>query len=178
MIGVGQRVAAQDFALKTNAAGWAATTINAAFETGLGERTTLETGLYYNPWTFSHNKKIRHLFLQPEFRYWTCERFAGGFWGVHLLGGIFNAGGVKLPFGIIPALKKYRYQGWLIGGGVSYGYDWYLLPHLNLEATVGVGYLKVHHRRYECTRCGKKLNSGSEDYFGPTKLGISLVYLF
>lgn len=172
------RVSAQGNALKTNGFGWATTSVNAAYEAGLGERTTLELGVSYNPWTFAENKKFRHLMLQPEFRRWNCERFLRGFWGIHLLGGIYNVGHLKLPFDAYPKLERRRYQGWFIGGGVSYGYDWYLSPRLNLEATVGIGYVYVYYKEYECGKCGDRLGDGGKHYFGPTKLGLSLVYLF
>ena len=174
----GGRASAQGNALKTNAAGWATTSINAAYETGLSHRTTLEIGASYNPWTFGENKKFRHLMLQPEFRRWNCERFIRGFWGVHLLGGIYNVGHLKLPFDAYPDLEHYRYQGWFVGGGVSYGYDWYLSPRLNLEATAGIGYVLVNYKKYMCGKCGERVGDGVKHYFGPTKLAVSLVYLF
>ncbi len=102
---------AQRYALKTNAAVWATTSINAAFEVGLAQKTTLELGASYNPWIFSHNKKMRHWMFQPEFRYWTCGRFDRAFWGLHIMGGQFNAGGFNPPFDFYSELKKYRYQG-------------------------------------------------------------------
>ncbi len=174
----GGRVSAQSNAVKTNALGWATTSANAAFETGLSNRTTLEIGASYNPWTFGENKKFRHLMLQPEFRRWNCERFIRGFWGVHLVGGIFNVGNVKLPFDAYPELKDYRYQGWFAGAGVSYGYDWYLSPRLNLEATAGAGYVYIDYKQYKCVKCGEKVGSDVKHYFGITKLAVSLVYLF
>ncbi len=174
----GGRVSAQGNALKTNALGWATTSANIAYEAGLSGRTTLELGLSYNPWTFAKNKKFRHLMLQPELRRWNCERFVRGFWGVHLLGGIYNVGHLKLPFKAYPRLRDHRYQGWFVGAGVSYGYDWYLSPRLNLEATAGIGYVLVGYNEFMCGKCGSKIGDGVKHYFGPTKLAVSLVYLF
>ncbi len=169
---------AQQNAIKTNFVGWATTSINAAYEMGLAKKTTLEIGASYNPWTFKDNKKIRHWFVQPELRFWNCERFNRGFWGVHLIGGQFNVGGVKLPFGIYPGVEFNRYQGWALGAGVSYGYSWYLSPHLNFEATAGVGYVHANYKQYDCVKCGEKRGKGTKNYFGPTKLALNLVYLF
>jgi hypothetical protein len=174
----GGRVSAQDNVVKTNAVAWATTSINAAYEAGLTDRTSLEIGASYNPWTFAHNKKFRHLMLQPEYRFWACDRFLRGFWGVHLLGGIYNVGHLKLPFNIYRGTRNHRYEGWFVGAGVSYGYAWYLAPHLNLEATAGVGYVRAYYKRYECGKCGAKMGNGHKNYFGPTKLAISLAYLF
>lgn len=169
---------AQNFAVKTNAVGWATKSINAAFEVGLGKRTTLELGGQYNPWSPTEFKRTRHWLAQPELRFWLCERFSRGFFGVHLIGGQFNVGGIDTPFDIFPTVKDFRYQGWVAGGGVSYGHDWYLSPHFNLEATAGVGYVHAKYSRYECRECGTKLDTGKKNYFGPTKLAVNLVYLF
>lgn len=166
------------FALKTNLLYDATTTFNLGMEFGLGRRTTLDISGNYNPWTFSNNRKFKHWMVQPEFRVWTCERFNGGFFGIHAFGGEMNIGGWDLPFGLYPNLKNHRYEGWFIGAGISYGYQWYLGPHWNLEATVGVGYLRFDYDRFDCVECGEKLGSGVENYFGPTKLGLSLIYLF
>lgn len=169
---------AQDFAVKTNLLYWATTTANLQLEFGLGKRASLEIGGNYNPWTFKDNKKIKHWFVQPELRLWNCERFNRGFWGIHVIGGEANFGNVKLPFGIFPGLKKYRYEGWFYGGGVSYGYQWYLGPHWNLEATVGAGYLYFNGKRYDCAKCGAELGKARKGFFSPTKAGLTFVYLF
>lgn len=89
----------------------------------------------------------------------------------------FNAKGIKLPFGLYPGLKDHRYQGNLYGAGISYGYHWILKKRWSMEATIGVGYARVSYDRYNCRDCGSKLNSGHKNYFGPTKLGISLIYI-
>lgn len=169
---------AQDFAVKTNLLYWATTTLNLQFEMGLGKQTTLEIGGNYNPWTFDNNKKLKHWMVQPELRVWTCERFNRGFWGFHLLGGEYNIGGIKLPFDAWPKLRTHRYEGWMAGLGVSYGYQWYLGPHWNLEATVGVGYIHFNGEKFLGETCGDKCGNDIKNYIGPTKAGLSLVYLF
>ena len=55
----------QDFALKTNALYWAATTPNLGIEAALSDRFTLDIGAAYNPWTFCDDKKIRFWLVQP-----------------------------------------------------------------------------------------------------------------
>ena len=169
---------AQDFAVKTNLLYWATTTLNLQVEMGLGKQTTLEIGGNYNPWTFENNKKIKHWMVQPELRVWTCERFNRGFWGFHLLAGECNVGNVKLPFDIWPSLKDHRYEGWMGGAGISYGYQWYLGPHWNLEATVGVGYIHFNGNKFVGETCGEACGKAIKNYVGPTKAGLTLVYLF
>ena len=71
--------------VKTNTLYWLTTTINIGAEIGLGKNTTIDLLGTYNPWSFGDNKKIKHWLVQPEFRYWTCERFNGHFWGLQRL---------------------------------------------------------------------------------------------
>ena len=127
------------------------------------------------PWQFSDTKKLKHWLVQPELRYWTCETFNGHFFGIHALGGQFNAGGIKLPFGLFPSLRDNRYQGWAAGGGLSYGYQWVMSPRWNFELSVGVGYLYVDYKKYECRECGKPVEKSHYNYIGPTKAAISLI---
>ena len=62
--------------------------------------------------------------------------------------------------------------------GVSYGYQWILAKHWNLEGNIGVGYARVKYEQFECKTCGEKVSEGHKNYLGPTKAAISLIYLF
>lgn len=169
---------AQEVALKTNLLYWSTTTPNLGVEIKTGTRTTLDLVGTYNPFTFRHNIKFKNWTAQPEFRLWNCEAFNRGFWGFHAVGGQFNVGNLNLPFGLFSGLDDHHYEGYLVGGGVSYGYQWYLGPHWNLEATFGFGYLYMNYDKYECPKCGDMLGHDKKHYFGPTRIGVSFVYLF
>lgn len=174
------------FAVKTNLLYDATSTINLGVEFGLAPKWTMDISGNYNPWTFSDNRKMKHWLVQPEVRWWTCQRFSGHFLGFHGHYAQYNMGGM-LPwgfnngkmFGVIESKKmlNYRYQGWLAGAGVSYGYHWILGKRWGLEATIGVGYAYLSYDKYPCAECGKKISSESKHYFGPTKAGITLIYM-
>lgn len=83
---------------------------------GIGNKSTVELVGSLRPWKRSEMYVNRYWLIQPEYKYWTCQKFNGFFWGGYLNGAQFNVGGKKLPFGIFADLKKYRYEGWLIGG--------------------------------------------------------------
>jgi hypothetical protein len=118
----GAKVCAQEMALKTNLLYDATTTINLGYEIALSEKSTLDIWGNYNPWilgykwvgiedagsrfTEKREKKLKHWMLQPEFRWWNCEKFNGHFFGVHLHGGQFSVGAMSLPFGI----GRYKYS--------------------------------------------------------------------
>lgn len=158
---------AQKAAIKTNLAYWATATLNVGGEFALAPRMTLDLTANYNPCRFKNNKKIMHWAVQSEGRYWFCRRFMGSFAGIHVHGGKYNGG-----------LKKYRYEGWFLGGGISYGYQWMIGKHWNLETELGVGYAYLDFDKYLRNHCGKFIDSGRQNYWGPTKLSVSFVYLF
>ena len=158
---------AQDVALKTNGLYWATTTPNIGLEVAFNNKWTLDLSGGYNPWTFSDDRKMRFWLVQPELRYWLCEKFEGHFVGVHLHGAQFFGG-----------FKEKRYDGYLAGGGITYGYDWILSPHWNLEAAIGIGYARLWYDKSPRIPCVKCMVHECDNYYGLTKAAISLVYLF
>lgn len=179
----GMFASAQKVALKTNLLYDATATVNAGIEIVLAPRWTLDISGNFNDWTMSHNRKWKHWLVQPEARYWFCERFSGHFIGIHAHGGEYNFGnlknGIKFLGSDFSKLTDNRYQGWYVGGGLSYGYAWILGKHWNLEAELGIGYIYTRFDKYPCAECGEKIEEdASHHYFGPTKLALSIVYLF
>lgn len=170
---------AQDVAVKTNLLYDATTTLNLGVEIGLAEKWTLDVSGNYNPWEFSNNRQLKHALLQPEARYWFCEKFNRHFVGVHLHGAIYNAGRLKLPFHIgDEGIRENRYKGWLVGAGVSYGYHWIIDRRWSVEATIGVGYAYLGYDKYRiCEHCKEKRGHESDHYFGPTKAALSIIYI-
>ena len=72
--------------------------------------------------------------------------------------------------------KEYRFEGYGYGGGISYGYNFFLGIRWSIEANLGIGYARLHYDKYKCQKCGEKVGTESRNYFGPTKAGISLIY--
>lgn len=169
----------QNIAIKTNTLYWATTTPNLGAEVALGKRNTAQIFFALNPWRQSggDHSSVRHWLIMPEYRHWFCQSFNGWFVGVHLMGGEFNAGGVKLPLGLLPTLNNHRYEGWFLGGGLTAGYQWPLSRHWNLETSVGAGYDYIRYDKMKCGTCGEKEKSSHKDYVGPTKAAVSLIYV-
>lgn len=175
----GGEVFSQRVAVKTNALHVAAAwTPNLAGEIVAGERVTIDLVVAYNPWNLKgseeSNKKLAHFLVSPEARYWTCEPMNGHFFGLHAIAVTYNVGQHDIP---LLFDKEYRYEGNALGGGVSYGYHLPLSTTWGVEFTVGVGALFARHEKFECPRCGESLGTYSKTYFGPTRAGISLVYI-
>lgn len=170
------QVRSQEVAVKTNMAYWATTTPNLGLEFALSKKSTIDISGGLNPFEFSDNKRFKHWLIQPEYRWWLCETFNGHFFGAHAHGAQFNVGGWDIPVGRLDAFKDKRYEGYLYGGGLSYGYQWVISNRWNLEATIGAGYARIHYDKYPCKDCGTKLDEGTYNYWGITKVGLSVIY--
>lgn len=188
-ITLSNQVSAQ-VAIKNNLIYDATTTPNLGVEVGVAQHSTVQLVYGLNPWKF-HSKSrgtrmVRHWVVMPEYRWWPCTRFNGQFFGVHAMGGQFDASSVDIPipglfFGGVNLRKQLRsksFEGSFAGVGVTYGYQWILSRHINLEAEAGIGYNHVWYKMYRCGQCGPRIKNGSTNYLGVTKLGVSMLYLF
>ena len=173
----GERDTLGNVSLKTNLLYDATGTLNLGVEFRTGERTSFDIPVSWNPWTFSENRKWKHVLVQPEFRWWTAETFRGHFFGLHAHYAFYNVS--RLPNGPFSRnMADSRYEGWGAGIGASYGYRWNFSRHWGMEATLGLGYAYLDYDKYECQNCGDRLGSDTKNYFGPTKAGITLIYTF
>lgn len=169
---------AQNVGIKSNLLTDALLSPNVGVEVGLAPKWTLELTGEVNAWGIKDHK-WKHWFLQPEARYWFCQRFGGHFVGLHALGGQFNLGHLGINIGKLKHLLDNRYQGWGVGAGVAYGYAWPVAKHWNIEAEIGLGWMYTRYDRFKCAGCGKKVSSDrSRNFFTPTKAAVSVEYLF
>lgn len=72
-------ISAQDWRLKTNLAYWATTTPNIGAEKKISDQWSINFSTGWNPFTFSKNKKLKHIALQTEVRRWLDSPFSGIF---------------------------------------------------------------------------------------------------
>ena len=172
---------AQKVGIKTNLLYDATASANLGLEFGLRPHWTLDISGDLNMWTI-HDHKWKHWFVQPEARYWFCEKFSGSFFAFHVIGGQYNFGNLPGGFKFLGSdfrnLNDHRYQGWAGGGGIGYGYAWELAKHWNMEFEIAVGAIYTKYDVYDCETCSRKEGSGHHIYYGPTKLALSLEYLF
>lgn len=163
-------VRAQKIAVKTNLLEWAALgTINAGAEYAFTDHWSLEADIAWNPWTFSRQRSAKCWGVQAEGRYWLCQKFYGHYFGAHAQYGNYDCG-----------LWKYRYDGYLYGLGISYGYALPIASRWRLDFNLGVGYNRMGYdkdaREY---RTGDVEMFGREhrNYWGITRAGINLVFI-
>ena len=162
-------------AVKTNMLYDALLTPNIGVEFYLGKNYTVSADWMYAWWrkhsiawwhrTYGGDLEIRRYFGRV-----ADEKPLQG-WHVGLYGGIvtydFDWGG-----------RGYLGDRWSYGGGLSIGYSMPWKRRLNLDFTLGLGYLGGEYKEYlpidDCYvwQCTKQRN-----YIGPTKIEVSLVWL-
>lgn len=154
--------------IKTNAMAWAAGLPNIAAELPISRHLSLALPLVWCPWYLSKTYAVKAFSLQPECRWWIKVAGDGHFLGLHTHICLFN---VKW--------QENRYQDTqrpLLGGGISYGY---LLPFSDKwagEFTLGAGYANIRYNTYYNIANGACFETRSRNYWGITKMGISIVY--
>lgn len=156
--------------VKTNIAAWAGTIMNIAADVQVSEHFSIELPILWCPWHVSSKHAVKTFAIQPEARYWLSKPGEGHFFGVHAHVGWFN---VKW--------NRDRYQDTdrpLLGAGISYGY---LLPfneHWAGEFTLGAGYANMRYDTYYNMDNGARIDTRTKNYWGITRIGLSVVYRF
>ncbi len=173
-------------ACKTNLLFDLGSALNIELEVPIGERFSI-AGEYIFPWWLWEKDQVCFQTLTGglEGRYWlkpsykhqdrslgTHNPLTGWFVGLYT-----NLGYYDFEW------KKDGYQGeFYVAAGVSAGYAQPLSRHLSLELSLGVGYLNTDYRHYHAEQYGDgswhlvRQNSGSYQWFGPTKAKVSLVW--
>lgn len=144
--------------------------LNMGAELKLSKRYTLDLLVGYSPSSSGDSKKMEHLLVQPEIRYWLDKSFDKHFIGLHAHWASFNIGNIS-----IPTKLEDRYDGWLAGQGISYGYRWNISSRWALEGTLGLGYAYIQYKQYDYLSDSFKKKS-QKHYVGPTRAGITISY--
>ena len=166
-------VSAQYYSLSTNLLGLGTGNINVEISATAGRKWSIHLPVNYNPFTYNfieENAKMQNLTVQPGVRYWFTESYMRGFLGIHGTFSRYHMGWKEL--------SKYRYDGLAAGGGLSLGYAKMLGKRWNLEFEVAVDVLYADHDKYECRACGFFSGNEKKVLVAPTKVAISMVYLF
>jgi hypothetical protein len=143
----------------------------------ISDNLSIDFNVAYNPFQLSETKKWKLIMLQPEVRFWTFKKYAGFFWGIHTGYKFFNIGGIDRDIPAFGNLSASRVEGSSYDAGISLGYQWILSPRWGVETFLGAGYAKLQYDKYICAKCGEKSGSYNDNYFGPTKAGIALIYM-
>lgn len=163
-------IAKRYVSVKTNFAYWAGAVANLSADIQLHRKLSLELPFDWSLWDIEREHGVRLVLFQPEVRWWMKNVGKGHFVGVHAHVGVFN---VKW--------KDIRYQTAgrpLLGSGLTYGYSLPFSEHWGAEFLLGVGYANMKFDEFYNIDNGAKICTDELNYWGITKLGISLVYRF
>lgn len=158
-------------ALKTNLAFDAIGALNLAYEVQVHNRMTLDIPVTWSLWDAQREHALRIVALQPELRWWMGdEPGRGHFFGLHAHAAWYN---LKWDD------KRYQDTGRpLLGAGLSYGYKLPIGEHWGAEFNAGLGYANMKYDTYYNVENGAQIDTRIRNYFGLTRLGLSLVYRF
>lgn len=168
--------------LSTNLLYLATTTFNASIDYGFAKQWSVSLTAGFNPFKFPQrhrndgkivNPKLMHWLVMPEVKCWFRHHFDGMYVGGHVIYAQYNVGGISF----ISALDNSRFDGYLYGGGISVGWHKWIGKRTALDFSAGVGYLRLHYDKYKACNCSNILKTVGENYFGPTKMAVSLAYL-
>ena len=192
VLSLGSAAAQEQFAIKTNLLHDATLSVDLGVEYGIAPHWSVELSGSVNQWQ-PGQLCLKHWLVAPEARYWFCRRFSGTFVSLYAFGGQASLGGLydfSQYYNKFPNLYNFMLKDALVlGGGVGIGHAFVLNRHWNVEVELGLGYLYAKGDEYELLKDenGKYylpegtipvLEGSIFDYTGPTKLALSLVYLF
>lgn len=161
------------FAITTNLLYDAAMIPNLGITVPLGRKWSVEASWMYAWWS----RNVRH-------RYW---RVYGGELGVRrwfgsrnrqlLSGHHVGVYGEMLTYDFEFGGKGYQGGRWTWGAGVSYGYSLPVSSRINIDFTIGFGYLGGEYKKYHpADGCYVWDSTHRLNWFGPTKAEVSLVW--
>lgn len=165
-----------EVSVKTNALYDATLSLSLGAEMQVAPKWSLELTGSYNGWDIDGNK-WRHWIVQPEGRFWLNGDMAGHFFAANFVIGQINVGCFKSGlFG--DELQNSRFQGWLSGAGIGYGYAWRLSDSWKLELEATVGVLHWQGERYSAYSGHLIQRDRSFTTVAPTKVAVNFAYVF
>ncbi len=165
----------QFVALKTNLAALGLLAANLGVEFSFGRGFSLDFPVYYSPYDITSKFRVRLLGVQPELRYWLRRDWPGD---GHFFGLYGTAAGFNISFPRTDRFQDPERALW--GMGLSYGYAFNFGPdkHWGLEFDIGAGYMNYHLDTFDNVRNGQLMRTEKKNYWGISRVGISLTYRF
>ncbi|GHV05619.1 hypothetical protein FACS189416_5460 [Bacteroidia bacterium] len=155
------------FSIRTNLLYWLAATPNFGIEYHPSENFGILVNGLWSHWIWSDNDKHHRTWMvSPEVRYYIG---ANKNWFIGVEG---HAGEFNFKF------NDTGYQGDAIGGGLTGGYKLRLSEVFDLDFSLGLGYTQLKYDTYYRSNgyMVRKEGGLKKDFFGPTQLGVSLIF--
>lgn len=149
---------------------WLTMTPNVDVSFPLNNKLSLHVPLSYNPWVIGENSRFQQLTFKPGVRFWFRECYSHFFTSVYAVATRYHVGGFFK--------KNHRYDGTGYGIGVGAGYAYPLNKHWNIEAELGVGAIYADYDKCRWEKNSRLVGSYSGMKLIPTRIDISVVYLY
>ena len=157
-------------ALKTNIAYDAFGVLNLAYECQFAEHWTAELPVMWSLWDWKESRGLRTVALQPGVKYWFSRPGSG-----HAVGADFDLAWYNARWDD----DRYQTSGRpAMGASILYAYSLDMGCGWKAEFSLGVGYVNTRYNTYYNITDGALIDTRTKNYFGPTRLGITLVYSF
>ena len=150
--------------------------VGVEIQTDLGLAFQLDyTGAWWNSYT--RNRFWSNYIFQSELRYYTDRKRMDTPYFGHHFGAYAQLGTYDFEFGGKGRLC--RDLDMTVGIGVSYGYSMAVSKSLNIDFTLGLGFLHSRYDYYQPNREGdgySRIETRQLNFIGPTKLEVALVW--
>lgn len=155
-------------ALKTNLAYDAFGVLNLAYECQFADHWTAELPVMWSLWDWKESRGLRTVALQPGVKYWFSKPGSG-----HAVGADFDLAWYNARWDD----DRYQSEGRpAMGASILYAYTLNMGRGWKAEFSLGVGYVNTRYNTYYNISDGALIDTRTKNYFGPTRLGITLVY--
>lgn len=154
------------FSVRANLLRWATLTPDLGVEWRISKDWSILVNGSWTSWSWDDKNRRYALWeVSPEVRYYIGKEKRG------YVGAMYKIGSFNYKF------SETGKQGDLMGGGVTGGYILRLNKALNLDFSLGVGYLHADYEKYTVidgvrVRCGKE----TKNWWGATSAGVTLVW--
>lgn len=136
---------------------------------------SVDLSLVYSPYTVASSWKFRALAIQPELRWWIQRKLP---WGGQFVGLHTHVAWYSVSTNSLDYYQDRDGRSPLWGAGLSYGYalalPWW--SRCSMEFTLGAGYARLDYDVFYNVPNGAKYASGTKNYWGLTRAGISFMY--
>lgn len=165
----------QEISLSTNTMDYANLgTMNVEASYALAQHWSMTAGLKYNPFTWKADNESgimrnRQAVYAAGVRYWPWHVYSGWWMAAKGQYQVYNIGGIR---------SAETQEGDRYGAGLSAGYSYMILKHLNLEMGVGAWGGMDKYIQYSCPRCGRVVKQGDDFFVLLNDVLLSLTYVF
>lgn len=163
-------------AITTNLLYDIAVTPNIGLRVPVGDRLVIGADWMYARWHRTTRHRYWHIWggdLELQYRIGKVAQGHGRFAGHHV--GVYaSLACYDFQFGARPGVLSSKYN---YAAGLSYAYSMPVSRRLNIEFSVGVGYLWGHYKKHRPIDDHDVWQSTHRmGWFGPTRVGVSLVW--